>query len=139
VGKACRLMWRLVWSPKASSKCLISQAVAVVEVKICSGVYGDNTVVIEGSQRGSMGLLLSTDLHTVTMSKTRDCEPPHARHTSPVATKRLPAASGPIDRGDWPEGGSRQFSWVKHLPPAFLIRLQSPLASSGDSGPTCAA
>ena len=52
--------------PQASSKCLISPAVAVVEVKICRGVYGDNTVVIEGSQRGSMGLLLSTDLHTVT-------------------------------------------------------------------------
>ena len=37
-----------------------------------------------------------------------------------------PPAAGPIDRGDCPEAGSGQFSWVKHLPPAFLIRLQSP-------------
>jgi hypothetical protein len=37
------------------------------------------------------------------------------------------------------EGGSRQFSWVRHLPPAFLIRLQSPSAWSRRSGPTCAA
>ena len=107
VGKACRLMWRLVWSPKASSKCLISQAVAVVEVKICSGVYGDNTVVIEGSQRGSMGLLLSTDLHTVTheqnqilieivnrhmpatprLSPRSVCPPPQARSTAATGRK----------------------------------------------------
>jgi hypothetical protein len=32
-----------------------------------------------------------------------------------------------------------QFSWVKHLPPALLIRLQRPLASTRGSGPTCAA
>jgi len=108
VGKACRLMWRLVWSPKASSKCLISQAVAVVEVKICRGVYGDNTVVIEGSQRGSMGLLLSTDLHTVTHEQNQIliemvnrhmpatprlsphqsvCPPPQARSTAATGRK----------------------------------------------------
>jgi len=33
----------------------------------------------------------------------------------------------------------RQFSEAKHLPPALLIRLQRPLASSRASGPTCAA
>jgi hypothetical protein len=37
------------------------------------------------------------------------------------------------------KGAFRQFSWVKHLPPALLIRLQRPLASSRGSGPTCAA
>jgi hypothetical protein len=36
--------------PEASSKCLISLAVAVVAVKICRGVYVDDTVVAEGSQ-----------------------------------------------------------------------------------------
>jgi hypothetical protein len=36
--------------PGASSKCLISLAVAVVEVKIGRGVYVDATVVAEGSQ-----------------------------------------------------------------------------------------
>ena len=36
--------------PNASSKCLISLAVAVVEVRICRGVYVDDAVVAEGSQ-----------------------------------------------------------------------------------------
>jgi hypothetical protein len=36
--------------PGASSKCLISPAVAVVEVKICRWVYIDDTVAVEGSQ-----------------------------------------------------------------------------------------
>ena len=50
MGEVCRLMWRLVWSPKASSKCLISQAVAVVEVKICKGVCACAKVVGEGPE-----------------------------------------------------------------------------------------
>jgi hypothetical protein len=36
-------------APKASSKCLIFLAVAVVAVKICRGVCVDDTVVVEGS------------------------------------------------------------------------------------------
>jgi hypothetical protein len=51
VGKACRLMWRLVWSP-ASFKCLISLAVAAVAVKIYRGVYDPEHHVADRHSNG---------------------------------------------------------------------------------------
>ena len=129
-----------VSKPKASSKWLISRAVAVVELKSLEGCMVITLLSSKVLNEGAWGSYCQPT--SVTHEQNQILIEIVNRHMPATPRlphqKRLPAASGPIER-DWPEGGSRQFSWVKHLPPAFLIRLQSPLASSGDSGPTCAA